>query len=544
MSRKITFLFMLVLIQDVVFGQPQEMRDAPKGAYANYFNYYDSLNPAMPLGAALTSDAIMGIGALLVRQDPFRLIPGFGTGFLITSDRTDGKVCLCTAGHLINDLPTTPAGNISLTVYMKYTGRANASDPRFNETISGWKSIVHARVIGHFYSPGNNREDADASLMLVDPAEFPRQQFATLGVDFTELYNSGSGLPSTSYTTYYTMGHPHNMAQRVQNLFRRNGFYRSPVTFLLRPVDGIGNALAIGYSGSPVIYTGGAEQTPPGPFVTGISVGVDSSFHPIPAAELVGTDLTGNIIISYALLSNQFATKIAVLKELILKECWNRKSRQELDVNKNYRASVIIDNSIGRAEFNPTRTVASAADLTAAASPNYGKANPGNVLVKGLTVTFSCPVVPDANSKNIYVLAPTTHLTNGFSYTAIGDNVFEVNTAALEPMGVIPAAARNHFTAADLLSNAAPKQKAATSSLFKVRPNPSATGIFKITVPVSETNKKYTITVTATDGKVVAQKNIPAGRDIQVDISNKARGIYVLKVYENTNVVYTTQLVY
>ena len=513
----------LTIFNGSVLAQAK-MRTARIGAYTKYFQYLNLQADDIPEEAQLTSNAIAG----LVFPVPNNGIAS-GTGFLIKSYRNDGKICMCTAAHNVNLMQSSFWSSFrTIDIYMKYLGQpiwVPQLNAYFNKTTSGFKSTVQAKLVESLVSNGQ-----DAALFLINPQELPTIDFATLGYSFDYEYSPSSPLS-------YIIGHPYGMPQQLSDklVYNQSLSANVPVTNFVIDASGRKPAgIGLGNSGSPVLLRGNNS------FVTGIFHEIiinGSNSETIPEIELVLTDKQIPIIYDT---KGFVSTKMSVLQAAIKKHCWDNKTEEEIGIG-DYKKSVTTNNAEKRAEFYPTRTIASLNDLTIAANQPYRANNPGCILLKASHLTISCPITATADSKNIYGLAPTVALINGFSYTATGDNSFEMNSVVLEPTS----AAASRFTSPGFLSNnSKPKIIATPSAAFTVKPNPSTTGIFEVTVPAATIIKSYTMTVTTIDAKPILQQTVYPAQKARINLSGKARGVYVLQIYDNNKIVYGTQLVY
>ena len=529
MKQRVNFLFVLLLFcQSIASSQPIAMPTVPRGAYTRYFGYAAAGLSGMPIGEPMPADAIIGIRPYLYFPSPLvssdSIRGSNATGVFLYTDPLKDEVCMCTAGHTFEGVLGT---QVVFDGYMKYRGKPFDADTRYNETISGYKSTITATIVARLYS-----SDADIALLLVPKTMLPISNFTSMGYSFDAVNQAGA----LYYTLHHTSGSPLRLADYLQ-YDPAHSANRSASQFVFTNFGN--NAIGPGSSGAPLIYKGSTWQ-----YVTGVLGGAAAPLNDetlIPQNELIEEDALriASRRIRYA--RTIFATKISILENLIRKHCWPKGGDSSvLAQSGNYKKVAVVDNIEEWQQFQNNLTLDKIAQLNMMSSQSYKRNNPGWLFLKAATLNISCPVVADTNSKNIYGLATTIHLTDGFSYTATGDNTFQMNPVVVEPRS---SAARSNFAAAKALNNTPLNNAPAVPPAgYKVKPNPSATGIFDITVP--EATKKYSITVTALDGKLVDQKNIPAGGHIQVDISGSVHGQYVLNVYNDNNIVYTTLLVY
>ena len=511
-----------------VKAQYAAMRLAPWGAYQKYFRYVTPGAPGMPEGTNEVSNAVVGIQ----KTTFFGLLPepGGGTGFLINTFRNDGKIGLVTAGHVIdamlgsNQLP--PDSIVEFDIYMKYLGRENSVFTGYNQVVSGYKTTVHAKVVKYSSLLNNNRVP-DIALALIDKEELPVKDFTMLRYSFNDVFTPGS--------SFFLIGHPNRMPQMLADNMQYN--LSDDTRFL---VNGFGNnSMSFGASGAPCIY----KAATGGWFVGGVQVEIVRLTHKeIPANEYTAFELYlyafGNVL-QYAntgIISN----KIESLYPDIKKYCWPTAIPEEELINsQNYKQNNVIDNHVELAAFHKSWCINSFTNFLAAANPGYKTKQPYSVLLKGDTVTISCALTPGIDRKNIYGLAKVIKLTNGFSYTAAGDSVLEMNTVVAEPGGSPAANFRG------LLNKSVTQQnRAEPLAGFMVRPNPSATGIFEVAVPAATGKKGYTMAITTADARTVKQQTVYPGEKEQINLSGKSRGVYMLAIYHNAILVYSTQLVY
>ena len=516
-----------------VLGQFEAPKSAPVGSYPKYFNYYTPGSANMPEGANIASKAIMMVGTLKLYAG--RVVPSLATMFIVPSKRKDHKLCLCGAGHSLEGSlrPKNVLGkDFSFTGYMDYRGKPSDSNANYNQVVSGYKSIMHGTTVASYFDSA--KHVPDAILVLINPEELPVKDFAALGVSFKPSVIDNAA-------TFFSINHVNAMPQMIMdNLTRSAEDSKSDFDFIF--YNSLNTSFGPVASGAPLIH-----KNPGAPTVFGIYKGAINNINlkPIPDDELVGKDALYPGFYKYRV-GELIATRMSVLRQDIIKHCLENDSTG--DFEKDYMKSVLVDNSAGRTEFDIDKTITSMAGLNTAATASFTASNPGSTLVKGNKVVFSCPITSSINSKNIYGLASTIILAQGFSYTASGDNIFEMNVVVVVPEQIGTAiTARNSFTDKKVLHNTPSSfnNKPATPSAgFKISPNPSATGVFEITTPVHEASKKYALAITTIDGKPVEQGNIQTGEHIQIDISRSAHGQYILQIYEGNSIVYTTVLIY
>jgi hypothetical protein len=78
--------------------------------------------------------------------------------------------------------------------------------------------------------------------------------------------------------------------------------------------------------------------------------------------------------------------------------------------------------------------------------------------------------------------------------------------------------------------------KEVTSNVVSIYPNPTS-GLF--TISLTNTNEAVNYTITTLEGRIVEQANNVTQRNIQVDLTNESKGVYLLRISENdSNKVY------
>ena len=526
-------LFSFIFLNNL-FAQAK-MPHSLDGWYNNYMKLYDATKNNMPVGSNLISRAIAGV----LKENRAQ-----GTGSFFRTWRPDNKECFCAAAHTFNQIkPGIKTGDrVSFDVYMNYWGKGVIDEDGDSvvNVISGYKSsISRAEVVAYHFSPqqlGDTGPDPDADiiLLLIDKRYLPVYDFLSLGYSFENVRLPPGILPNQYF---YTMGHPHSSPLRVaddlgitrvtNNTFRTNTFGN--------------NTSGNGGSGSPLL-----KKLATGAYAVGVVNGpVSGTVEHIPDERLVGNDefttAFGGSDIDYS--RRLYSTKISAIMPEIIANCWKLKSRQELEQSDEYMKSFIVENAKERDEFNASIGIHNQNQLAAGAASGYSRDNPGVTLVKGNVVNIDFHLIPDqaANTSEVYVIASEIRLTNGFSYTATGNHILEINSVIVQQPGS-STAARSNF--AKPFSNTSTQQVQASAG-FRISPNPSNTGIFDLTIPATNSSKKYTIKLITEDGKLVEQRDITAEKHIRIDVSKKPHGIYLLDVLDTTKaLIYHEKLLY
>ncbi|PZF72527.1 T9SS type A sorting domain-containing protein [Taibaiella soli] len=492
----------------VVNAQWTEMPEAPVGAYAQYFKYYNSAaNQAAYISDA--SKAVVGIyqmGSYYPFFDGLFMIPlpvpvpGNATGTFIQTFRDDNKVCFCSAGHVFRGQNVQVGQKVAFDAYLKYYGKPSVVDARYNSLQSGYKTSFNAEVVADVVP--------DAILLLVDKDAITSTSFAMQGYEFDAVLDGND--------RYFSLGHPYKMPQRQADGMVYNAARSAPYTDYTFWTDLSGNANNIGqgYSGAPVI-----RQDANNPALIGIlSQAGDPS--EVPSSDLVYTDFqNGRWPPRYS--QKVKAIKIDALKDAIMQHCWKNRSRESLLTSGDYKRTVTVNNQSVVAKFQTPLIITGNAGLAAAADPVYTANNPGWSLLSGSTVSFSgFDLIPGPNNLKTLVLAKEINLQSTFSFTATEGQELFLNAVTIEATAP-----------ASRLSASAGKIDTATNSIVSsseqvlVYPNPSYTGIFTIELQGLWTDPGYDLRVFAADGKLIHRMQCQ-GKINKVDISNAASGTY------------------
>ena len=78
-----------------------------------------------------------------------------------------------------------------------------------------------------------------------------------------------------------------------------------------------------------------------------------------------------------------------------------------------------------------------------------------------------------------------------------------------------------------------------TSPLIRVAPNPSTSGVFRITAPFAIA----TVHVLDAEGRSVFQQRSPAGRELVLDLADEPPGMYAVRLTDTNGAVLNTRIV-
>lgn len=514
MKRTIFFLLTLIVVSKTG-AQPREV---PLQSLPEIFTYFTPGKSTNPAGADIVSKSII----LLDGNNPSE---GYGSAFLIKTFRDDNKVCVCLSGHQVSSFlgGSAPALgnniNINHDIYLNYLGADSIANGEHYDRVTGFSKafLGSATLLEYIYDRNLSTPNAtypDAALLLIDKNQLPLDSFAMLGYDFQNT--------NWNATNYYVIGHPLAYPQRISDIT-----YQDNKDLVLFTQSEEPNALAGGASGSPLLTR---SNSVPG-VVRGIYVRGRTSWD----IEDLNYKSGRRAYLSYS--TAQSFTKIMTLEQAIRNHCWKKNDSAHISTNGSYMQTTIVDNSAAINPYSQNFNLRAASDLTSTSSSIFSDAaidlvhTRVNANVCEVS-NFSLPTANPGSSKpwQITIAAKQANISENFSYTASGISSLEVSTVLIN--APLSKAARKQN------SMEAPTGAAAQS--FEVYPNPSAEGIFSLSMPA---NGQFKVIVCNTNGQTVYQsdcKNNP----FTIKLPNVATGIYLLKVYltESNTPVYQATL--
>ncbi|WP_028865143.1 hypothetical protein [Psychromonas aquimarina] len=257
---------------------------APKGAYTNYFTYYNPDDEPIVSPNAINnlkkSKSLFAIESAY-NQD---LILN-GTGFFIRTFRNDNKICMITAGHNVLSGPTSPVpSKFAFTGYFNYIGKPNGSYERVKH-LKMEEGIIADVITAHNDRTGYIKKDI--ALLLVNTSHLPPLE---------QLFQSGFIFLKDEPKNGHMLHHPAGWSQRLTNL---DGNATLMGDFYRIYTDGVAQnqAFSKGTSGSP-IFEEAPEDPDYGFNVMGPAMGVLSTnsspdtmpLRDVPPRELVDED--------------------------------------------------------------------------------------------------------------------------------------------------------------------------------------------------------------------------------------------------------------
>lgn len=530
---------------------------APFFSYSSHFRYYTPSDNTMPAGSENVSKGITAITSLnqLNRSNDEN---ESATAFIIQTFRDDDTVCICTAGHVAkaifnHNLPylSGPPYNVyPFNMYLNYLGRPDPDDATVNEVISGYRSPlpVNARLVRYLQNPDPaSVEDPDLALFLVDSKQLPAvANYAQIGYDLTGLY----GKAPNTIGRFYQIGHPYGMPQRITtDAGFTPGTAQKPNVIYSGPLA-IPHGISLSSSGSPWVIKTLADGTAAN---TGTAVAVHSATIYKLMQPIFSDPFWGNM--QYG--DDSKSTELAAIAAEIKAYCWKNKTAAQLEQTKEYRRTLVIDNSSNLQPFTVARILFQLPDLTGIDSPsaytvteNSGGTSVSATYLKASTCTIGSPVFPANHASTgkpwqINIMAKEINITpataSAFDYTATGSAAFNIGAALVETTVQTINTSNTELPLTTYNNNT----NTQTRADLAIWPNPSSTGRFQIAVPAGKTNESYLVVIhDAASGRKIAEGSIAPGTTYPLDISSYAKGVYIASFYQNSKLLHTAKLVY
>jgi len=519
--RKQIALLFFVLIQVTAFAQPDHLIESRP----DIFTFFTPNRPNNPSNANEVSKGIVFLDNRYNNK---------GSAFLIRTFRDDDKVCMCMTGHQLRRFygeTRPPAGQsigILADLYMNYLGKDTLDDDEYTTDVTQFsKSFLSSATVLDFYD--YDSQGADAALILVDKNQLPSEEYAMLGYSFDDDY-----WDRPEY--WYTIGHPLSYPQRISDSLTYAGSWMGKPA-MVELLHSKPYASAAGNSGSPVMIRLNTVAAP----VKGIFArGRTGSRY----SDTFRASRESGFEEDYRFSLRSGFTKINVLEQAIRQNCWKKSDSAAISTSQSYRQTVLVDNSTSTNPYNQNNSVSSAADLTitsallflaqlSSLSKTRMHANICNIQGFTLPTTY-----PGTNKDwQVTVSAKQINTGNDFNYTASGNSELELSTVVLFSNTAASSTAR-HVGDANLAAG-----DSIPDTRFSVYPNPSATGVFNILLPATG---QYAVAIHSLDGKNIYQANCIAN-PLQVSLANRARGSYVLNVYDTQDdkkIVFTQLIIY
>lgn len=460
---------------------------------------------------------------------------GDGTSFIIRTFRDDNKVCMCLTGHQIVDYTQRidRSGNrialVNSDIRMNYLG-ADSLNNGINYTSIRNFSKSYIRQATVLEVPASPHNTVDAALILVDQNNLPADEYAMLGYSFEDAY-----WDRPEY--WYSIGHSHGYPQRiVDNATYTDQFANSPAYLtLLSPKP---YAIAEGASGSPVMIRLNTVATPVKAILS------EGTYDRAYTGSFYSHFNWGWWPRRFDFFTKFSATKISVLEQAIRKHCWKKNDSAAISTSQSYRQTILVDNRASSNPYQQNTSLTSAIPLTTPSVALFQESLPEcrTSRLHANTCDMAGFVLPttypgDNQDWQVTVSAKQINVGNDFNYTASGNSELELSTVVFFTNTAVSSAARR---TEDIPSTANGNKR---DQRFNVYPNPSPDGIFNIILPVTG---QFNVTVSTLDGKNVYQSNCTAN-PFQVSLANRARGSYVLNVYDaqlNNKVIFTELIIY
>lgn len=526
------FFFYTACFADLLYAQssyPAEMSLRLDGAYSKYFRYFDQTGSGMPRNSVRSCYGVVGIETYRYYEGD---ADGSGTAFFIRTRRNDGKICLITAGHVIDQLKIDPeiGDKISFEIYLKYFGKDNNG---YSQTTSGIHATVIDAVLADYQLepellPGSNVPTAvDYAILLVDKEMLPAKIVTTLGYDLNTE-------PSGSQH-YYTLGHSHASPMRIAD---DPTFISADHDFLVKLRSSGNNNISGGHSGAPVFYKNEAGNTDA---VAGIMIQAWEKDQYVPAGELVGDDRSK--IVGYSPTIGYF--RLSFIADEIREYAQATTGATQTSTSDPYLESEDVDNTANWNAFQVAVSASTLADLNGVSSTKYATENPGSKLVRARSLTMNFAYLAASSSQNMVTkcLTSQTNLENGFSFTAGSNTEFSIYSVVPEPAST--STARSTTDTAMEQSEAVPDQYDLAGGY--IYPNPSHTGIFTavLTGNATATQNHYVLQVFAATGKLVYESPVTQDTQIRFDIHNEPAGTYLALLKDNSGrILLCKQLIY
>ncbi|GAA4458524.1 hypothetical protein [Rurimicrobium arvi] len=521
------FVPLLLIFNMQLRAQPLNM---PSKSLPEVFTFFNPGGASMPAGSDVVSKSVIFIHSPVENNGQTTTFRN-GTAFLIRTFRDDNFVCVCMTGHQVADVmgttPITPGSEIPFNsdIYMDYLGEDSissvdgASYTKVRHFSRGYLSS--AKLVGYF-NTASGINMGDAALLLVDKEQLPSVLPAALGYDFSNMEDDwGYG------GQFYTVGYPGAYPQRFSGPLSYSFNYNNSVKYNMNRPFAIGG----GSSGSPLI--GDATDKP----VRGI---MTSSVSPVNVSvpDRNGYPRT----VSYALTG--IFTKIGTLETAIREHCWKASIRDQVSADGSYRKSITFANA--KPALNLDLTVSSTTDVSnSSAAFTRTTADSRKVtllMAKNCAIgSFTLPALYPGSTTpwQVVVSAHQIDVSPGFIYSATGSSELDLTIADVYPA---PAAASRLAGTADTAAVTA----ADALSGFKLYPNPSADGTFRIEIPAVQMPVLYQGSIIGMDGKLVKQlPGMGSGQTVSFDLSSLPRAVYMLSIRTpDGRSVFSRQLIY
>lgn len=534
MNKVIRWCFFLytACLADLLYAQssyPAEMSSRLDGAYTKYFRYFDPTGSGMPRNSVRSCNGVVGIETFRYYEGD---VDGCGTAFFIRTRRNDGKICLITAGHVIDQLKIDPeiGDKISFEIYLKYFGKDNNG---YSQTTSGIHATVIDAVLAGYQLepellPGSNVPTAvDYAILLVDKEVLPAKIVTALGYDLNTE-------PSATQH-YYTLGHSHASPMRIAD---DPAFISADHDFLVKLRGSGNNNTAGGHSGAPVFYKNETGNTDA---VAGIMIQAWEKDQYIPERELIGDDRL--MPVGYSPTIGYF--RLSFIADEIREFAQAAAGAAQTSTSDPFLESEEVDNIANWNAFQVAASASNLADLNGISSTKYATENPGSKLVRAKSLTMNFAYLPASSSQNMVTkcLTSQANLENGFSFTAGSNTEFSIYSVVPEPAST--AISRSTTDTAMEQSEAMPDQYDLAGGY--VYPNPSHTGIFTavLTGNAAASQENYVLKVFTSTGKLVYESPVTPDTQIRFDIHKWPPGTYLAIIKnESGQILLRRQLLY
>lgn len=517
--KRANFFLLTLIVVSTAGAQPKEV---PLQSLPEIFTYFTPGKPTNPAGADIASKSIM----LLDGSTPSE---GNGSAFLIQTFRDDNKVCVCLSGHQVRSYlgesaPTLNKSiNINRDIYLNYLGEDSIVNGEHYDRVTSFSKafIGSATLLEYIYDrtlSTPNSTYPDAALLLIDKNQLPLDSFAMLGYNFQNT--------NWDATTYYVIGHPLGYPQRISDIT-----YQDNKDLVLFTQSQEPYALAGGASGSPLLTRSSN--------VPGVVRGIYVRARTIWDIEGLNYKSGRPAYLTYST-AHSF-TKITTLEQAIRNHCWKKNDSAYISTNGSYMQTTIVDNSAAINPYSQNFDLHATSDLTKTSASIFSDAaidmvhTRVNANICNIS-NFSLPATNPGSSKpwQITIAAKQANISENFSYTASDISSLELSTVLINAPISKAAKTQNSVEAPNVAAGTA-------SQSFEVYPNPSAEGIFNLSMP---TKGEFKVVVFSTNGQTVYQSDC-RDNPFTIKLPNVATGTYLLKVYlkqSNTPVYQTTLL--
>jgi len=498
------FFFPVVINSTLLKAQkPASMLPALDGAYSAYCKYLDSTGRGMPANAAKSAKGVVAIQASAYSGLTHG---GNGTAYFIRTSRSDGKICMVTAAHVIASMKPNPQVNdkVIIEMFFKYYG---TDDNGRAKTISGIHTVIpDAKLVAYQWD-----EAKDFAILLIDKKQLPARVITTLGYDLNFI-------PSSNYS-FYALGHWKGSPLRIADSLVYNGIFNGRLG-----LENKNSYTGPGFSGGPMFCVRPGNND----IVVAMSNHtVEGQVREIPKSELVGKDQK----VTYHL--GSLYLPLSSFGDEIRRYAQTNISSLTTSGEDPYLTAQEIDNT---ANWNAFKVDVSASNLTGlnnVSSTAYATENPNSKLVRARNLAMNFNYLASVATQNLVTncLVSQGNLENGFSFGADNNTEFSIFAIIPEPDRLVSASQHQ----ADSSTQRQPANKFENAAGINpvidplIYPNPSNTGEFTIelrgkTAVVAQT---YTLRVFSQDGKMIFQGPVSDDRPNTLDIHQQARGTYV-----------------